>query len=477
MPTWATASRVQWVQAWRGSDKPLMNMSQRWDVQDFWSILKYILWWFCGFIRYTSCLLERSLLVSWALISLFRKIGHHRRISRQVFRSQSWVHLPWSRCSLGVFCADQPAILSGLLCSRLQWPTGSAGCRMLDLPLCIGGPAFKAKWRLGDLPWCPRRHLQQGAKSFSQMWVASQFRKCWKCGTFCGRVRRKPRNRERMCCPRKSCQRSPSWRSEWWCACLTASACGELHGVSSKSLQTEGEVPADGDVGAYLAWAKQRVLCDHASRVSDVGTDSCLLASLICDQQDSVLLFCYLQQRTVVWYFDGAAIDGSMLVIVWINFMWFSECQCPSAEPSRCSFLNRSCCWFLHASECFLVPLRSGQMALHVSASVAICQTICNRIHLLISPSHSLLVSAYSHPRNLSRAAEVSPGNMAVITPMKRHPRSGWKSWEILEESCEVCETVTLFVYIWDILRSLLEPFVTHLTHSCNSFPIMSTPD
>lgn len=133
----------------------------------FWSILKYILWWFCcGFIRYTFCLLERSLLVSWALISLFRKIGHHRRISRQVFRSQSWVHLPWSRCSLGVFCADQPAILSGLLCSRLQWPTGSAGCRMLDLPLCIGRPAFKAKWRLGDLPWCPCRHLQQGAKSF-----------------------------------------------------------------------------------------------------------------------------------------------------------------------------------------------------------------------------------------------------------------------------------------------------------------------
>ena len=38
MPTWA-AWRVQWVQvAWRGSDKPLMNMSQRWDVQDF---LKY----------------------------------------------------------------------------------------------------------------------------------------------------------------------------------------------------------------------------------------------------------------------------------------------------------------------------------------------------------------------------------------------------------------------------------------------------
>jgi len=26
-----------------------------------------------------------------------------------------------------------------------------------------------------------------------------------------------------------------------------------VHGVPSKSLQTEGEVPADGDVGAYLA--------------------------------------------------------------------------------------------------------------------------------------------------------------------------------------------------------------------------------
>ena len=57
-------------------------------------------------------------------------------------------------------------------------------------------------------------------------------------------------------------------------------------------------LPEQNNVCCAIMQAEFQMYVVH--RVGYVGTDSCPLASLICDQQDSVLLFCYLQQRTVV---------------------------------------------------------------------------------------------------------------------------------------------------------------------------------